>query len=709
MTPFLIFGFLVVFVVSLFTLVFKYRKIGFFVSILLSNLGLVIIKVPTGTILVISVAMFIVSYIYCLVEQKKFAAAYEAQESEKVPKSKGEEKKKPAKMKAGLKYLLDDFSDVLAKIETHQELRDQILEEIGKIKEVYNSPLLVCVLGEWSSGKSSFINALLGEDLLATTDIETTATITRLQYSEHEFFKVHFKDGKIETNELNESNKRYIEKFYVDYTEDQSILEKTDLVTVSLNNGFLREFDLADTPGYNSDNNRHTELTDRYSRCADAIIWLFTADQFGKASEVKKLSEVSKYFKPIFVINKIDLVKLKDGETYQQKFESKIEKLTGLYDSIFYTSSKRDNGMDYTVGLKEVKEYLLTKLAPNSKQIKESSIVIKLFELGGMIEELRCSIQRKKESLDVEYDKITVLIKEWEEMSDKWTMIIKNWDGDLIKDTITFLENYKERYFLIQSPSKKFDREIDEFLDEMYQLNIEQKRVEATWEQLIRSKQNLNQVSSHIQRRVNEYDDKFFKSFWDSIVGESIQSDERRKLNRDIEDYNSRIAGLNQEIAATKQRTNEFNDQYSKTHDQAVDFINSKMASEINKQLLFIEKKEQQINKMIEKYEPTEIEYNRYLSELEIINNDIRQLFIRAHNSITDDSTGLLTNEIDKDFDKFIKAIASSLDSKRKLDWDRIYTRAKTEVAHDSSKRTKQVIPDFGQVQESTNRYNTVR
>ncbi len=53
-----------------------------------------------------------------------------------------------------------------------------------------SAPFRVAVVGEFSRGKSTLINALLGRDVLATNFLPNTATRTVLKYGKPERFRV---------------------------------------------------------------------------------------------------------------------------------------------------------------------------------------------------------------------------------------------------------------------------------------------------------------------------------------------------------------------------------------------------------------------------------------------------------------------------------------------------------------------------------------
>ena len=55
--------------------------------------------------------------------------------------------------------------------------------------------------GETSSGKSSLVNLILGEEILPCCTTVTTSTICELKYGERPAMVVHFKDNDPETGE----------------------------------------------------------------------------------------------------------------------------------------------------------------------------------------------------------------------------------------------------------------------------------------------------------------------------------------------------------------------------------------------------------------------------------------------------------------------------------------------------------------------------
>src|SRR5207248_1871544 len=78
-----------------------------------------------------------------------------------------------------------DLYSVLKAAHRHFARTPELAElspEAGRLVETIDRPLLVTVMGEFNSGKSTFVNALLGEEVAPMGITPTTATINVLKY-----------------------------------------------------------------------------------------------------------------------------------------------------------------------------------------------------------------------------------------------------------------------------------------------------------------------------------------------------------------------------------------------------------------------------------------------------------------------------------------------------------------------------------------------
>lgn len=86
--------------------------------------------------------------------------------------------------------ILPDIVDIFRDIDPliTQSVRDKskIEAEIGKFSEATNESIPICVIGNVSAGKSSFINALIGHEVLPSGDEPLTARIYKISPSHYE-------------------------------------------------------------------------------------------------------------------------------------------------------------------------------------------------------------------------------------------------------------------------------------------------------------------------------------------------------------------------------------------------------------------------------------------------------------------------------------------------------------------------------------------
>lgn len=143
--------------------------------------------------------------------------------------------------------------------------------ELEKIKQsAYREHFTVAVTGEFSRGKSSFINRLLERDFLPVGDLPTTAVMTRIRYNPAEVMMV-----------FDENNKKKMKrKLSKDSWEDLVIHnfggeDFRGWVMAGINSGWLRDtnIEIIDTPGAGDlSESRARDIGDMLLGCDGAII-----------------------------------------------------------------------------------------------------------------------------------------------------------------------------------------------------------------------------------------------------------------------------------------------------------------------------------------------------------------------------------------------------------------------------------------------------
>ena len=140
---------------------------------------------------------------------------------------------------------------------------------------------LLCIVGEFNSGKSSLINALCGQRLCREGVLPTTSAITLLKHPSARF-------------ELPAAAER----------------GGVSVVTVDVEGAaWLRDVHVVDTPGTNTLDASHTALTEAFLPRADLLLFVTSADRPFSESEAKFLRAIQRWHKKVlFVVNKVDLL-----------------------------------------------------------------------------------------------------------------------------------------------------------------------------------------------------------------------------------------------------------------------------------------------------------------------------------------------------------------------------------------------------------------
>lgn len=301
-------------------------------------------------------------------------------------------------------------------------LRADLVET--RIPKLEDEQFNLVVLGEFNHGKSTFVNALLGADVLPTGITPTTAAINHVVWASLPTARVVLLDGKetpLDPKKIHEwvtvEGKRASEVRFVEVGWPAAVLE--DKVT------------LVDTPGVNDLNEQRAEITYGYVPRADAVIFLLDAGQALKESEraflASRILERSKE-RLIFVVGKIDLLtapELADVIAYVR------EHLGRLVDDppIFAVSARRHLAGDNDgSGMEPLIEHLARTLTEDRGRVlldnaaddgqraaaylkqnlgvKRRALELSVAELEDRVGKVRAQLASTRESLARLHDKI---------------------------------------------------------------------------------------------------------------------------------------------------------------------------------------------------------------------------------------------------------------------------------------------------------------
>ncbi|WP_305767907.1 dynamin family protein [Candidatus Epulonipiscium viviparus] len=180
-------------------------------------------------------------------------------------------------------------------------------------------------MGEFKTGKSSLINALLGEPILKSAVTPTTAIITLISYGATRRVLATFVDKTVrEFSELD------FHALTAEGDEGVALRKIIQTVEIFIDHPLLRNITLVDTPGLNVDNANHISITKKFVKNADAIVWVLGAARGASRTEVRAIRNL--HIKPTIVVNRID--EIDDEEENLDDVLSDISKILGDADVV---------------------------------------------------------------------------------------------------------------------------------------------------------------------------------------------------------------------------------------------------------------------------------------------------------------------------------------------------------------------------------------
>lgn len=219
-------------------------------------------------------------------------------------------------------------TSILNKYNWDENVKNSLKTQLNTIVSKQSDRILsISVIGEFSTGKSSFINALVGHELLAVNVLQgTTVAITVIEYGISYSISLIDKTGNTKTEEY--SNISFLSKALQHYTTEPSYANSIDFVRVTLPSDVLKKgFRIIDTPGTNSLEQWHEEVTKRaINDISDMSIILVDASRPMPETLIgfveNALGNVIKDC--LFVANKIDIVKRSERKGMLKYIQKKI-------------------------------------------------------------------------------------------------------------------------------------------------------------------------------------------------------------------------------------------------------------------------------------------------------------------------------------------------------------------------------------------------
>ncbi len=285
---------------------------------------------------------------------------------------------------------LKDYASSLKLDNTAKSIGDVIEKTAGEHFEV-------AIVGEFKRGKSTLINAILGQEVLPADVLPATATLNRVTYSKDPYVVVEYKDGSSEKVDINRLSD-YVTKLSL---ESEKKAETVKEATVYYDTDFCKNHvDIIDTPGLNDDE-QMTNVTMSILPEIDAAVFVISANspfsQFEKEFLENKML-TSDMGRIIFAVNCFGTFSKEDEDRIVETVEKRIcsyvmdkaKKVMGE-NSKEFAVYKRKIGKPKVIGV-YAKKALMAKESGNKEMLEESNFPMFESVLESMLTKERGSI-----------------------------------------------------------------------------------------------------------------------------------------------------------------------------------------------------------------------------------------------------------------------------------------------------------------------------
>lgn len=302
-----------------------------------------------------------------------------------------------------------DYKDKFKQLIEIQEKYGIDSEESKKIYEGIDSyHVNTPVVGNFSTGKSSMINAVIGKPLLGVEITPETAIPTEIYYGDNKVYE--YDKGEIVERSIEELPLKGL------------TIQTTDLVKIEFDNEFLKEIktvNIVDLPGFDTNFELHNRAIDQYLPNSLAYLLVVSSDEpVLKESISEFLKELKVYNMPVYVVitkcSRLDDDELAECKDLLKKLVGKIVERDDVKVACV-DSYGRVNVDELKDILREIQSQT-GRIFVNkySKALKQSSMLAEVYLMeridkaclsASRLEEEEEKIKRKMDDISIEIEK----------------------------------------------------------------------------------------------------------------------------------------------------------------------------------------------------------------------------------------------------------------------------------------------------------------
>jgi small GTP-binding protein len=310
-----------------------------------------------------------------------------------------------ADRKQAIRAVLGRVAEVADRAGLASTARDIRATRMPKLDEERFS---LVVLGEFNHGKSTFINALLGQSLLPVGITPTTAVLSQIRHGTVVRAEAVYESGaRRALDPARLAEWLTVEGATARRSEAADPGDVLSHVEITHPSPLLEEqVTIVDTPGVNDINEQRAEITYGYVPRADAVIFLLDAGQILTASERQFLEERilrSSRDRMVFVVTKADLL---DAADLEEALAFARKHLAGIVADpmVFPISAKRALAGDEAGGrLEPLLAHLRLSLGADRRRLLFDHALADASRLAAFV---RQSLGMRRRSLELPIDEL---------------------------------------------------------------------------------------------------------------------------------------------------------------------------------------------------------------------------------------------------------------------------------------------------------------